>query len=56
MVALALDGGIGQGREGQDGHDALCHRAPGVGKISPAGAGRSTSEPAVPMSQQHGRL
>ncbi len=38
MVAPATDGGIGQGREGQEGHDALCHHAAQVGKGSPAGA------------------
>ena len=40
MVATALGGGIGHGREGQDGHAALCHqvREASKGKARRSGA------------------
>ena len=50
MVALAIDGGIGQGREGQDGHGRVMHQGGGGGQ-GEAPPERSTSEPAAPMSQ-----
>ena len=38
-LALALGGGVGQGREGREGHGALCHRAPEAGKGKPRRSG-----------------